>query len=192
MPLPSHSRYDFSPIVRRPGWRWAEERELAVYIAINLEHFAFGGGLGAQLAPPPPTQPDVLNYSWRDYGNRVGAWRLLDLLADYSFPCLVLVNSEIYNYCPELPEAFQAAGHEIVAHGRGNHERQGGLSEVEERQLVREATDVLKQRGAAQPKGWLSPWISESHVTPDLLQVKRREPSCRSYPPCLDTGCETN
>lgn len=171
MPLPTHSRYDYSPIVHRPRWRWPNNSGIAVYIAINLEHFSFGGGLGAQLAPPPPTQPDVLNFSWRDYGNRVGAWRLLDLLKEYEFPCSVLVNSEVFNYCPELPKTFQGEGHEIVAHGRGNHERQGGLPENEERKLIAEATEVLESKGGVRPKGWLSPWISESHATPDLLQV---------------------
>ena len=58
---------------------------LAVYLGVNLEHFAFGEGLGAELAPGGP-QPDVLNYSWRDYGNRVGAWRLLELFDELRLP----------------------------------------------------------------------------------------------------------
>ena len=52
-------------------------KRLAVYFALNLEHFSFGEGLGAELAPGGP-QPDVLNYAWRDYGNRAGAWYLQD------------------------------------------------------------------------------------------------------------------
>ena len=51
---------------------------LAVYLGFNLEHFDFGAGLGATLGPVSP-HPDVLNYSWRDYGNRVGVWRCLEL-----------------------------------------------------------------------------------------------------------------
>ncbi len=62
----------------RPRTSWPNGKRLAVYLALNLEHFAFGEGLGAELAPGGP-QPDVLNYAWRDYGNRVGAWRLLEL-----------------------------------------------------------------------------------------------------------------
>ncbi len=77
--LPSHGRFAYSPITRRPVWRWPNGAGLAVYIGFNLEHFAFGEGLGANIGPASP-QPDVLNYSWREYGNRVGAWRCLDCL----------------------------------------------------------------------------------------------------------------
>src|SRR6516162_3691817 len=69
-----HGRYGYSPIVSRSVYDWPAGKRLAVYIALNLEQFTFGAGLGAELAPGGP-HPDVLNYSWRDYGNRVGVWR---------------------------------------------------------------------------------------------------------------------
>ena len=74
----THGRFAYSAITRRPAWRWPNGARLAVYIGFNVEHFAFGEGLGANLAPPTP-QPDVLNFAWREYGNRVGVWRLIDL-----------------------------------------------------------------------------------------------------------------
>jgi len=81
MSLRQHGRYDYSPIIERPVYDWPNGTRLAVYLALNLEHFAFGEGLGAQLAPGGE-EPDVLNYAWRDYGNRVGVWRLLRLFDD--------------------------------------------------------------------------------------------------------------
>ena len=99
--LPSHGRYDYAPWRGRPQYRWPGEATLAVYVAVNLEHFSFGVGLGAELAPGGP-QPDVLNYAWRDYGNRVGAWRLLELLDALALPCTVLLNSAMYDYAPAL------------------------------------------------------------------------------------------
>ena len=77
-PLPGHGRFDYSPITRSPHYRWPNGAGLAVYIGFNVEHFAFGEGLGAGFGPASPP-PDVLNYSWREYGNRVGAWRCLEL-----------------------------------------------------------------------------------------------------------------
>lgn len=62
MRLPTHGRYDYLPITRRAHYAWPEGRGLAVYVALNLEHFAFGEGLGAELAPGG-LQPDVLNYA---------------------------------------------------------------------------------------------------------------------------------
>ena len=66
------------PITPAPTSTGRAGKRLAVYFGLNLEHFAFGEGLGAELAPGGP-QPDVLNYAWRDYGNRVGAWRMLEM-----------------------------------------------------------------------------------------------------------------
>jgi allantoinase len=163
-----HGRYDYSPIRGRPRYLWPNGAGLAVYIAINLEHFAFGQGLGAELAPSGP-QPDVLNYAWRDYGNRVGAWRLIDLLDALQAPASVLINSDIYAHAPGLAEAFRARGDEFVGHGRTNSEKQGILGEAEEAALIAEATAIIAREEGARPKGWLGPWISQSRATPDLL-----------------------
>lgn len=163
-----HGRYPYRPIEGRRDFEWPGGRRLAVYIAINIEVFAFGEGLGAELAPGG-AQPDVLNYAWRDYGNRVGVWRLLDELYRLELPATVLANSDAYAECPEVMAAFRRRGDEVVAHGRTNSERQGVLDEVAERTLIAEATDVIERAEGRRPAGWLGPWISQSRTTPDLL-----------------------
>jgi peptidoglycan/xylan/chitin deacetylase (PgdA/CDA1 family) len=167
--LRTHSRYAYSPITQRPAFTWPGGKRLAVYVALNLEHYAFAEGLTEELVPGGP-QPDVLNYSWRDYGNRVGAWRLLELFDELGIPAAALVNSEIYGECPELVAAFRERGDEIACHGRTNSERQGDLDEAAETRLIAEATDTLARNEGRRPAGWLGPWISETAVTPDLLQ----------------------
>jgi peptidoglycan/xylan/chitin deacetylase (PgdA/CDA1 family) len=167
MPLPHHGRYDYSAITARPVYDWPGGKRLAVYIGLNLEHFAFGEGLGAELAPSH--QPDVLNYSWRDYGNRVGAWRLLDLFQDLGLRASILLNASLYDHAPDLVAAFRQRGDEIVAHGRSNSERQGMMLEPAERALIAETTKCIQAAEGHPPQGWLGPWISESAVTPDLL-----------------------
>jgi len=168
MKLPHHGRYAFSAISMRPDFSWPDGKRLAFYIGLNLECFAFGQGLGAQLAPGGP-EPDVLNYAWRDYGNRVGVWRMLELFDRLALPCTALVNSEMYDHAPGVVEAFRARGDEIAGHGRTNSERQGDLDEAQERTLIEEATAQIAAREGKTPKGWLGPWISQSRVTPDLL-----------------------
>ena len=69
-------------------------KRLAFYFALNLEWFSFGEGLGAELAPGGP-HPDVLNYAWRDYGNRVGVFRLAELFAELQAPVSLLVNARM-------------------------------------------------------------------------------------------------
>ena len=167
-PLPEHGRFGYRPITRRPDYRWPGGAGLAVYIGFNLEHFAFGEGLGAGIGPASP-QPDVLNFSWREYGNRVGAWRCLELFEQLALPTAALVNTALYDHCPELVAAFVARGDELVGHGHSNAERQGGLDEAAERELLLHCRQSMQQHSGVAPAGWLSPWISESHLTPDLL-----------------------
>ena len=168
MELRTHDRYDYVPLRGRADYTWPAGRRLAVYFALNLEHFSYGEGLGAELAPGGP-HPDILNYAWRDYGNRVGAWYMLDAFDALRLPMAALVNSAMYDYAPELVAACRARGDEIVGHGRTNAERQGVLPEADERALIAEATSRLAGAEGRPPEGWLGPWISHSHVTPDLL-----------------------
>ncbi|MEI6203356.1 MAG: polysaccharide deacetylase, partial [Enhydrobacter sp.] len=119
MKLRSHDRYAYSPLRGRPNYTWPDGKRLAVYFALNLEHFAYGEGLGAELSPGGP-QPDILNFAWRDYGNRVGAWYMLDAFDALKLPMAALVNSAMYDYAPQLVAACRARGDEIVGHGRTN------------------------------------------------------------------------
>jgi len=166
--LPDHGRFPYAAITRRPGYRWPGGSGLAVYLALNHEHFAFGEGLGAMLGPPSP-QPDVLNFSWREYGNRVGAWRCLELFDALKLPSAALINTALYDHCPELVAACVARGDELVGHGHTNAERQGTWPEAQERSLLAECRARIQAESAQAPAGWLSPWISESRLTPDLL-----------------------
>lgn len=168
MTLPHHGRYAYAPITRKPGFRWPHGRGLAVVVALNLEAYAFGEGILDELVPASP-HPDVLNHSWLDYGNRVGAHRLRALLAEAGLPVTLLVNSALYEACPGLIESFRGPTTEIACHGRTNSERQGTLPEAAERALIAEATTTIARHEGRPPRGWLGPWISESPVTPDLL-----------------------
>jgi allantoinase len=166
-PSRSHDRYPYSAVGERPVYDWPDGKRLAVYIALNLEWFSFGEGLGAELVPAAH-QPDVLNYAWRDYGNRVGVFRLAELFAALKLPVSLLVNSDMYAHAPQAVAAFPNA--EIVGHGRSNSERQGELTEYRELKLIEETTAAIEKHSGTRPRGWLGPWISQSHITPDLLQ----------------------
>jgi allantoinase len=169
--LPTHGRFGYLPITRRAPYRWPGGAGLAVYLGFNLEHFAFGEGLGAAIGPPSPDprSPDVLNHSWREYGNRVGAWRCLDLFDRLALPAAALINTALYDHCPELVAACVARGDELVGHGHSNAERQGVLDEAAERALLVQCRESIRAHSGQTPAGWLSPWISESLHTPDLL-----------------------
>ena len=169
MQLKHHDRYDYSPIFERPDFSWPGGRRLAFYVALNVEHFAFGGALGhtpTALGPPP----DPRNYAWRDYGLRVGIWRIFDLIEELGLPLCHLLNSSICERYPQILARIKARGDEVVGHGRTNSERQSDLDEAGEAALIREATATLTQHCGKAPAGWMGPWIAESVHTPDLLR----------------------
>jgi len=173
MPVPlgrlaDHGRFAYQAISNRPDYEWPNGSKLAVYIGFNVEHFEFGNGLGANLGPTSP-QPDVLNYSWREYGNRVGAWRCMQLFDELQIPVGALINTALFDHCPELVTALVQRGDEIIGHGHTNAVRQGQMSEREELSLLQACAARIQKETGQIPKGWLSPWISESHLTPDLM-----------------------
>jgi peptidoglycan/xylan/chitin deacetylase (PgdA/CDA1 family) len=167
-PIPASGRFAYSAIPQRPDFSWPDGKRLAVYIGFNLEHFAFGEGLGAGIGPASP-QPDVLNYSWREYGNRVGAWRCLELFDQLCLPTAALINTALIDHCPELLQAVMARGDELVGHGHSNSFRQSDYTEEQERALLIGCRERIAQLQGKPPAGWLSPWISESRTTLDLL-----------------------
>jgi allantoinase len=169
MKLPAHTRYDYSPLPSRPPYTWPDGKRLAVYFANNIEYFAFRDGIGSDSAVQgaPQTQR---NYAWRDYGNRVGIWRMFDLFDDLDLPLAHNINAAILTHHPVIAERMLERGDEFVGHGLTNSERQGDLWEEAEARLIAEATETITKFTGRKPLGWMSPWLSQSAVTLDLLQ----------------------
>jgi allantoinase len=169
MKLPVHNRYDYVPINRRKDYTWPGGKRLAVYFCNNIEYFAFGTGLGSDSTggTAPQTQR---NYAWRDYGNRVGIWRMFDLFDELACPLAHNLNSMILDHHPEIGERMMRRGDEFVAHGRSNSERQGDMWEQDEARLIAETTEAIRKFTGKKPAGWMSPWLSQSRQTLDLLQ----------------------
>ncbi|MGE0417420.1 MAG: polysaccharide deacetylase family protein [Acetobacteraceae bacterium] len=167
--LRNHGRYDYSNITKRPDYSWPDGKRLAVYVALNIEAFAFGEGKGSAIAPPDQALSASV-YSWRDYGNRVGIWRLFDMFDQLGIPAEAQMNTAIYQEAPDIAERLRARGDEIVGHGVTNSDEQGHLTEERERALIAEATAAITRHEGSPPVGWMSPWLSNSDVSMDLLQ----------------------
>ena len=168
--LKDHGRFPYRSIEDRPRFRWPGGKGVAVWFALNVEHYAFGEGLVEDLVPGM-TKPDVLNASWREYGTRVAAWRLLRLFEAHGLPLTILLNSAMYDHAPDLVAACRALGHEISCHGRTNSESQAGLDEAAERALIAEATARITREEGRAPAGWLGPWLGETERTPELIRA---------------------
>jgi allantoinase len=167
--LPHHGRYAFSPINERPDYSWPGGKRLACCLVTNLEVYAYRKGTGWDPAKTGEPQ-NQRNFAWRDYGNRVGVWRLFDLFDQLGVPAAHNVNSLLYDDHPQIFERIRARQDEVVAHGRTNAERQGDLWELDEKRLIDDVTDAIRRNEGRPPAGWMGPAASESNATPDLLK----------------------
>ena len=167
--LKTHGRYDYSSLPNRAQYEWPNGTKLAVYVAMNIEAFSYGEGKGAAIAPPEQAMSHSI-YSWRDYGNRIGFWRLMDMFDDLQIPVQHQLNTAIYDECPDIPERIRSRNDEFLGHGYTNSEEQGGLSEQKEKDLIAECTATITKHEGKAPTGWMSPWLSNSETTMDLLQ----------------------
>jgi allantoinase len=167
--LPQHQRYEWVPITERAPYAWPGGKRLAFVVTTNIEWFAFGAGLGNDPAKAGEPQTHR-NYAWRDYGNRIGIWRLFDLLDELGLPAGHCTNSLVYEHAPQITDAIRRRGDEVIAHGRTNAENLRGLWQPDEERLLREATDTIARHEGAPPAGWFGAGAYESAHTPDLLQ----------------------
>lgn len=171
MSLPTHGRYGFSPIVDRPNFRWPNGAGLAVYFALGAEDYAFGQGMTEDLLPGVP-QPDMVNTSWRDYGNRVGAWEILERFKALGLPLSVMLNTALYDTAPQLTDAFRRMNCEIVAHGHANSDTLAGMDATTEAAYLRAVADRILAAEGKPARGWSSPWLTQTPATLDLLAAQ--------------------
>jgi peptidoglycan/xylan/chitin deacetylase (PgdA/CDA1 family) len=161
-------RYRYRPAAARPTGSWPGGRQLAVYVALGVEDYRLGDGESEDLLPEVP-HPDRVNTAWRDYGNRVGAFRVLDGLAECGIPPTLLLNTVLYESAPDVPAAARAAGAEMVAHGHSNSDSLAALAPGQELPYLREVADRIAAAEGTPPGGWSSPWLTHTAETPDLL-----------------------
>jgi peptidoglycan/xylan/chitin deacetylase (PgdA/CDA1 family) len=167
--LQSQNRYGFSPITRRPDYVWPNGKRLALYFSLGIEEYVFGEGLTEDLFPGAP-KPDDVNTSWRDYGNRVGGFRLIERFAQLGMPLAVLLNTAVYDHAPDLMDFARASGCEIVGHGLTNSDTLVGLTQEDEAAYLRMVADRIEAEEGYRPGGWSSPWLAHTEATVDLLK----------------------
>jgi allantoinase len=167
--LPTHGRYKYSAIETRANYDWPERKRLAFYIGLNVEHFAFMAGIGSDPFGRANARQTQRNFAWRDYGLRVGIWRVFRMLDELKLPATILLNSLVCEHYPGVIERIKRRGDDVCAHGRTNSESLGGLWEDDEARIIGETTETITRHFGARPMGWMGPAAAESKTTPDLL-----------------------
>jgi hypothetical protein len=167
-----HDLYPWSNMFERPPVAWPEGKRVAICCVVSLEWFPLVPSDTPFRAPGhmQTPYPDYRHYTARDYGTRVGFYRLLDAFEHAGVRVSVAANGAIAERYPSLIADVLAAGHEIVAHSTDmNGTIASGLGETEERALIARSLDSLEKASGARPRGWLSLARSQSWDTPRLL-----------------------
>jgi peptidoglycan/xylan/chitin deacetylase (PgdA/CDA1 family) len=173
------AHYDWVPLPKRKRLRWPGGQRLALILTINLEYWDRTKDSSASYyAGGPPVIPDPLpgnvfdspNFTWREYGQRVGAWRMFDIFAEAGAPASCTINAKIALERRELVDAVNERGWEIVAH---NYEQGELLSRYafepeRERAVINETLRVYEQAVGHKAKGWLSSSLRGTERTPDF------------------------
>lgn len=162
--------YDYSPISERPKLSWPNGARVAFYIGLNVEHFHLGKPSTSIYEGTSGLQPDPLNHGWRDYGVRVGFWRLLDIFDNVGIRPSVLLNSEVADNYPQIIEAGKQRDWAWLAHGQTNSQLHNGFAVDEEREILENIVQTIESATGQRPKGWMGPGLSETCETPRLLK----------------------
>ncbi|MEE4153447.1 MAG: polysaccharide deacetylase family protein [Erythrobacter sp.] len=175
-----HDLYQWSNMHARPGIAWPGGASVAVWLCVSLEWFPIlpGGPFKAPGHMVTP-YPDYRHYTVRDYGNRVGVWRMLDAFSAAGVRASFAVNAAVAERYPALIEAVLEGGHEIIAHSTDmNGTITSAVPLEQERHLIAESLKRLERASGLRPTGWHSIARSQSFSTLDLLKEQGLTYTC--------------
>jgi len=162
--------YDYSSITDRPRLVWPGGARVAFYVGLNVEHFEVDKPSTSTWQGTAQLVPDPLNYGWRDYGLRVGFWRLLEIFDRLGIRPSVLLNSDVAERYPQVMEAGRARDWAWLAHGKTNSMLHTGMEESEEESFLRQVVNTIERATGSRPKGWMGPGLTETFATPRILR----------------------
>ena len=162
-------RLDYSPIIGRPKLSLPNGARMVVWTIMNVEHWGSTKAQPRTILSPPmgqPLLPDIPNWSWHEYGNRVGFWRLRDMFKDYGITPTLAMNGIIIESYRQIVDAALAEGWEFMGHGY----IQGPMHKLEDqRDHIRSTVRTIKDFTGKPPRGWESPGLTETMETLDIL-----------------------
>ncbi|MBM3374917.1 MAG: polysaccharide deacetylase [Betaproteobacteria bacterium] len=164
-------RAPYSPIVGRPALRLPSGKKLAVWVIVNVEHWTIAGAMPRTVLPPPMGQtllPDLANWSWHEYGMRVGFWRIFDALKQRGIRPTMAVNGIVCSSYRPIAEAAHKENWEFMGHGY----LQGPMHRLEDQyREIEKTVTAIKEITGKGPVGWESPGLTETDTTLDYLSA---------------------
>jgi allantoinase len=170
MPVRRADRYKDSFIGDRKPFVWPGDRTLAVWIVPNVEVWRYDSPAGTGVSPNAGNRvPDVINYAWREYGMRVGLWRIADVLDAAGIKATVALNSAVCDVHPKAIEEMEKRGWEFMGHGITNSESLAGLTPEREKNVIQTVLSTIERATGRRPRGWLGSGLTQTYDTLDIL-----------------------
>ncbi len=161
---------DYLPITERPALIWPNRARIAVMICPNVLYYEFIPPADPWINSWSRMTPDVMMYGRQDFGNRVGFWRLVDILDKHDLPCTAVLNVAALARFPDICSALVARKWDMLGHGMYNTRFICGYSEDQERAYYREMLRITYELTGVEMKGMGGPGPqAATENTPDLL-----------------------
>jgi allantoinase len=162
-------RIDYSPIAGRPPLLLPGGARMVVWTIVNVEEWDINRPMPRTVLTPPAggsPMPDIPNWAWHEYGNRVGFWRMLEVLDELKIRAVLAINGTAIGRYDAITRAAVERKWEFMGHGY----TQRNMQAVEnEQQDIRKTTEAIRQATGRPPRGWLGPGLTETWSTPDIL-----------------------
>jgi len=171
----AYGPFPYSPIIARKKLEWPNGARLALWVIPNIEFFSL-----AEKIPASPTGklPDVPTWSARDYGNRIGVFRFMEVFDRYGIRATVALNSDVCRYHPLIIEEGNKRRWEWMGHNMTNTRRLIDYPEGEEAGVIKTALETIAATSGKRPKGWLGSGLQETWNTLDHLAAEGVEYVC--------------
>lgn len=171
-------RLSYSPITERPPLKLPNGARLAVWVIVNVEEWDARETMPRTVLTPPAggsPSPDVPNWAWHEYGNRVGFWRMLEIFDALRIKAALAINGSAIQAYEPVARAARDRGWEFIGHGFSQKNMQKVANERED---IIKTTKVITDFVGRRPRGWLGPGLTETWETPDILDEEGYDYVC--------------
>jgi peptidoglycan/xylan/chitin deacetylase (PgdA/CDA1 family) len=166
--LATPERYPYLPLIDRPKITWPNGARVAFWVAPNIEFYELEPPNGPVPVWPRPA-PDILHYGQRDYGNRSGVWRMMEVMERFRVRGSVSLNAAVCDHMPDIIDECLRLGWELFSHGIYNTRLIYGMDEEQVREVIRDSVETISKRTGEPVRGWLGPALSATETMFDLL-----------------------
>ena len=173
--------YEYRPYRNRHKIVWPGDKKVAVWVSPNIEFYELDPPANPHRKSWAKPHPDVVGYGHRDFGNRVGHYRLAEIMEKHGFKGSVSLSIAMCQHCPEIIEQVNALGWEFFSHGIYNTRYSYGMDEAQERLIIEDSINTVRAATGQTIKGWLAPALTHTPRTLDLLAEYGMTYTCDLY-----------